>query len=491
MQIFNKPDETLAKLERGVGLGFFDGVHRGHLELIRTLVFRCGQQKLLPAIFTFPSHPETVLFPDDPFTSYLSTLEERMERLAENGIEETHLQPFDEDFAKIEPQDFLDRFLGERLQARLIVVGQDYRFGFKGQGDVAFLQKWAEERGIEVIVIQEVCLLGEKVSSSRIRDAIGEGDLSLAESLLGRTYRISGVVMAGRGLGRQMGFPTANIMMPSDLACPAYGVYATRTRIGDRVYDSVTNIGLRPTVDQKMQQPLIETFLFDAELSLYNQTVQVEFLQKIRPERQFGSLLQLGAQVREDLQTVRQWHLTAEKCFEKARISGIPLYLLPTQRFAQSALYLIFYSPLEPRRATCQNLLLRVLTASCRRYPSRTSLAAAMDNLYGSSIEANFEKQGDLQIMNLSAEGLMSWTDGSSPFRDTCSLLFDLLFEPLLDDDGLFDETTVEAERQNLILEQAARENDRSKYAYDHCLSLFCGDQVQGHFPGRRSPDAP
>ena len=124
--------------------------------------------------------------------------------------------------------------------------------------------------------------------------------------------------------------------------------------------------------------------------------------------------------------------------------------------------------------------MMRILTASCRRYPSRTSLASALDSLYGSSIEANMEKQGDLQAIVLSADGLMRWTDGSSPFQETCTLLFDILFDPLVDQDGFFDEATMETERQNLILELAARENDRSKYAYDRCLNIFCGDQPQG-----------
>ena len=128
-------------------------------------------------------------------------------------------------------------------------------------------------------------------------------------------------------------------------------------------------------------------------------------------------------------------------------------------------------------------LLSRVLTASCRRYPSRTSLAAALDNLYGSCIESNQERQGDLQIITFSAEGLMHWTDGSSPFRETCNLLFDALIDPLLDEENLFDRETVESEQQNLIMELDARENDRAKYSFDRCLSIFCGDQPQGLSP--------
>ncbi len=482
MQIFDNPEILPPRHQRGIGLGFFDGVHRGHTELLRTLVYECRLQQLQPAVFTFAEHPETILRPKEPFASYLGELPERLRLLGECGVAETHLQTFNQEFAAIEPEDFLDRILDERLQARLIVVGQDYRFGRQGRGHVGMLSHWAETRGIRVIVIRQVRLSGEKISSSRIRSLITAGEPEQAASLLGRPYSISGVVVAGRGLGHQLGFPTANLPVPPELTCPAFGVYATRTRVGDRTYDSITNIGLRPTVSSS-ETPVIETYLYNADLSLYGRPIVVEFLSRMRPEIRFHSLLQLGTQIRKDLDTVREWHQQAEQCHEIARVQGIPLYLLRTRRFAQAALHLVFYSPLENRRAACQALLMRVLTASCRRYPTRTSLAAALDSLYGSSVEANLEKQGDLQAIDLTAEGLMNWTDGSSPFRDTCQLLFDLLFDPLLDENGLFDEQTVETERQNLILELAARENDRSKYAFDRCLALFCGRQAQALSP--------
>ncbi len=482
LQIFEH-DLQPAKHARGVGLGFFDGVHRGHQELLRTLIYESHRNGLVPAVLTFPIHPETILRPNDPFESYLCDLPERLNLMAECGIAETHLMTFDETFAAIAPLDFLNQYLADRLQAKLIVVGHDYRFGHLGAGDITLLQNWADQRDIRVIVVDQVNIGGERISSSRIRDLIGRGDMIGAASLLGRPYVMSGVVVPGRKLGRQMGFPTANTMVHPELACPAYGVYATRTKVGERIWNSITNIGLRPTVNRTEQQPLIETYIFDADLTLYGQTIEVAFLEMMRPEQYFNSLLQLGTQVDQDLKTVRDWHRKSEQCHEKARIGDIPVYLLPTTRFAQAAAHLVFLTPLEKNRASCQALLMRVLTASCRRYPSRTSLATALDSLYGSTIEANQEKQGDLQIINLSADGLIRWTDGSSPFRETCALLFDLLFEPLLDDAGLFDTETFETERQNLILEIAARENDRSKYSYDQCVALYCGDQVQGLSP--------
>jgi len=483
LQIFDNPGHKPQQIARGVGLGFFDGVHRGHLELLRTLVFECRRSGLTSAVYTFPDHPEAVLRPDEPFDEYLSDLPERLALLAGCGLDETHLQPFDSAFAAIEPLTFLQEILADRLQAKLIVVGNDYRFGRFGAGDVRLLQAWAAEQDIQVIVVDEVTLYGERISSSRIRNLIGSGNMARVSSLLGRPYSLSGLVVSGRQLGRRLGFPTANFPVNSRLVCPAYGVYATRTHVGGRVYDSITNVGLRPTVEQAGARPIVETYLYDADLTLYDQNIQVDFLERIRPEMQFTSVAGLGDQVSADLLTVRSWHEQSEQCHVKARIQNIPLRVLSTRRFAQASLQLIFLIPLGKRRSSCMALLLRTLTASCRRYPTRTSLAAALDSLYGSTIEAHLEKQGDLQAISLTAEGLMRWTDGSSPFGETCDLLFDVLLDPLVDENGLFDPSIVETERQNLLLELAARENDRAKYAYDRCLLFFCGDQVQGLSP--------
>jgi riboflavin kinase / FMN adenylyltransferase len=483
LQIFDNPDLKPQRIARGVGLGFFDGVHRGHLELLRTLVFKCRQSGLSSAVFTFPDHPEAVLRPDEPFDEYLCDLDDRLALLAACGLDETHLQPFDLAFAAIEPQAFLQKILVERLQANLIVVGHDYRFGRFGAGDVSMLKSWAAEREIQVVVVDEVTLYGERISSSCIRNLIGIGDMVKANSLLGRPYSLSGFVVSGRQLGRRLGFPTANFPVDNRLVCPAYGVYATRTHVGDRVYDSVTNVGLRPTVEQDRARPIVETYLYEADLTLYGQNIQVDFLERIRPEVQFASVAELGEHVGADLLAVRSWHERAEQCHVKANVQNIPLNVLSTRRFAQASLQLIFLIPLEKRRSSGMALLLRTLTASCRRYPTRTSLAAALDSQYGSSIEAHLEKQGDLQAISLTGEGLMRWTDGSSPFGETCALLFDVLLDPLVDENGLFDSSIVETERQNLLLELAARENDRAKYAYDRCLLFFCGDQVQGLSP--------
>ncbi len=479
MKIFNEHNKRVPTVSRGVGLGFFDGVHRGHQELLKTLAFECQRQNLTSCVFTFPEHPEAILTPDAPFKSYLVSLEQRMRLLGECGIEETYLQAFNRDFAAIEPIEFLDRYLNQLLQARLLVVGEDYRFGHRGQGDVALLKSWAEQQGIRVVVIGEVSMHDARVSSSRIRKLISEGNTDLAQRLLGRPYSLEGEVVSGRKIGRTIGFPTANIEIPTLLECPAHGVYSTRTRVGEMTYPSITNIGTRPTVSNSDAMPVAETYIYDVQLDLYGKTIEVEFVHMIRPERRFDSLLQLGAQIKSDLKTVKAWHDQSEQCFERARISGIPVYVMNTERFASAQMSLVFQAPMAKPDSALRALLMRVLTASCQRYPSRIALASALDSLYGSSIDANLEKQGDMQIIYLTAEGLVRWTDGTSPFRQTCELLFDILLNPKVDENGLFDPGTVESERKNLISELTARQNDRSKYAYDRCVELFCGDQIQ------------
>ncbi|MDW7658425.1 MAG: bifunctional riboflavin kinase/FAD synthetase [Bacillota bacterium] len=485
MQIYSGLDCRIPACDRGVALGFFDGLHRGHSDLIRTLLYQCTTQGISAAAFTFDQHPESVLHPGRIFR-YLDSLQERLDLMSGMGLDEVHVCSFDQQFAGLEPQIFLEEVIVRRLQAKLLVVGPDYRFGAKGSGDVALLRKWTRENGIQLNIVDEVNMGDDKVSSSRIRNLIQEGHVGQAASLLGRPYLLQGVVTAGRGLGRQLGFPTANILMPEDKVCPALGVYATRVRVVGRTWEAITSIGLRPTVSPDEKVPIIETYLYDADIPLYGESMSIELLAWIRPERQFRSLLQLSTQIKSDLDQVRLWHKQSEQCYEKVSIGGIPLMVLPSDRFAQSTLCLVFQTQATPRSLACNALLLQVLTATCRRYPDRTSLALALDNLYGATIDGSSEKSGDVQVLYLTAEALTRWTDESTPFLAVIDLIFDVLLDPDLAADGLFQEQVVETERNNLIMALIARENDRSKQAYDRCLEAFCGGQVHGlHATGK------
>jgi riboflavin kinase/FMN adenylyltransferase len=485
LQIYTGLDSEIPACDRGVALGFFDGLHRGHAELIRALLYQCTAQGIMAAAFTFDRHPESVFHPGQPFR-YLDTLQERLGLMAEMGLDEVHVCPFDQQFAHLEPQVFLEEVIVRRLQARMLVVGPDYRFGAGGRGDVALLRTWTRQNSIQLVVVAEVIMGDDKVSSSRIRSLIQDGQVAQAASLLGRPWRLQGVVMAGRGLGRRLGFPTANLRMPEEKVCPALGVYATRVRVVGRTWEAITSIGLRPTVSPDEKEPVIETYLYDTDIPLYGEAMTIELLDWIRPEQQFRSLLQLSTQIKSDLDQVRLWHKRSEQCYEKVSVGGIPLMLLSSDRFAQSTLCLVFQTQATPRSLACNALLLQVLTATCRRYPDRTSLALALDNLYGASIDGISEKNGDVQILYLTAEALTRWTDGSTPFLAVIDLVFAVLLDPDLAADGLFQEQVVETERNNLIMALIARENDRGKLAYDRCMEAFCGGQVHGvHATGK------
>lgn len=480
MNVYYPFDASSNQVPRGVALGFFDGVHRGHQDLIKTLVYRSEQLGLTPAVFTFPNHPLETISPEGQFAGYLTTLEQRLKRLADAGVAETFLEPFTPDFAAMQPEAFLNQIIADKLNTRLIVVGKDYRFGHEGEGDLEYLKNWAQARQIEIIAVADVSLYGEKISSSRIRRLVASGDADLATSCLGQPFQLTGRVIEGKKLGRKLGFPTANINIAPDLVMPAFGVYATRTRFHDRIYESITNIGIRPTLQDDVPKPNVESFLLDATIDLYGQEITVEFLHRLRPEKSFDSLLELAEQVKLDLEETKIYHRTAEQGYELARIHDIPVRIIKTSRFAQATGVLTFRMRISRSDATRFSLLSRLLTASCRRYPSRSSLSAALDNFYGASLESEVSKDGDILSLHFAVNALMHWTQQTSPFAQALDLLFDLIQNPDLDAEGHFHEALFAAEREGLRMELLARENDKAKYALDHCMQQLCGDSNYG-----------
>ncbi|MDD2373994.1 MAG: bifunctional riboflavin kinase/FAD synthetase [Eubacteriales bacterium] len=480
MKIFDQSENEIPKLRRGVALGFFDGVHRGHADLIRTLVMNCCQLDLEPAVFTFDEHPATVAHSSKRFSGYINTLAERLELFEQLGVSEVHHYHFDEQFSHLDPEEFLNTILLARLQAGLIVVGEDYRYGYKGEGNVTALRSWCDRNQIKLVVVPDVEIFGQKISSTRIRRLVEMGDMDHAASCLGRPFSLRGEVVKGRKLGRELGFPTANFAVAAGQISPAYGVYVTRTRIGSRTWWSITSFGLRPTIGANDSVPMVETYIYDTRVDLYGQEIEVFFLEMLRPEKKFDSLLQLGAQIKEDLQQAYIWHQKSEDSYISNYVKSIPVWVLQTDRFSQGSLQFVFQHKLERQRAAAFALLMQVLTASCRRFPGRTELSTELDRLYGSSLDSHVEKHGDLQTLTLSAEGLINWTDGSKPFADTVRLLFDVLLDPDIDEDGYFDQAIVDSERQSLITELKARENDRARYAYDRSMQIFCADKPHG-----------
>jgi predicted Zn-dependent peptidase len=330
-----------------------------------------------------------------------------------------------------------------------------------------------------VIVIEPVVFAGTSISSSAIRKSIKKGDFETANAMLGKDYSLTGTVRPGQGLGGKLGFPTANILPAMGICLPENGVYVTRLCIGDQTVESVTNIGLRPSVPGAVTTPIIETTMLDHDLDLYGKEVQVSFLSMLRKEKKFSSVEDLRVQVQKDILTARTWHMESEQCWKLAKINQIPVYGIKTLRFTGDVISIVFKMPLSKTTASRNSLLARVLSATCRRFPSRPALSKHLDSLYGAGVESQVESAGDVQMISFTADALHTWRGLSYPFQDTVELLFDMISSPDLDENGLFSNEIFLSERLNLINEIQTRENDKTKYALDKCLDLLTAGTAQ------------
>jgi riboflavin kinase/FMN adenylyltransferase len=272
---------------RRVAVGEFDGVHLGHREVI------AGNDTVL----TFEPHPLAVVRPEAA-PRLLTTLDAKAELIAGLGVQELVLIPFDERFAAQTPQEFIDHVLVERLQATHVSVGENFRFGHGAAGDTAMLG--ADER-FETRVVRLVEVDGEIVSSSHIRALVTAGDVEHAARLLGFPFQMRGAVVTGDRRGRELGFPTANIVPDEDLVCPGHGIYAARA---DHRCAAVS-VGVRPTFGTG-RAVLVEAFLLDFEGDLYGHTLRVDFVARLRGERRFDTVEALIAQMRVDVVQTRR-----------------------------------------------------------------------------------------------------------------------------------------------------------------------------------------
>ncbi len=464
-------------------MGFYDGMHRGHQQVVRLMSYLSAERGLRSCVYTFDVHPSTVIAGRENPEGYLCDSHERLRLIGESGADEIYLQQFDHSLAGMSEEEFLDRILIDLLNARLVVIGYDFRFGKGRSGDAETLRKWAAAHGIEVVVVDAFSLGGTVASSTLIRRLVAQGRMEEASAFLGRDYSLNGTVSPGRQLGSRLGFPTANITIAGGRVAPASGVYATRTRLDGVIYESITNVGTRPTVDAQDTRLVVETFLLDTSGDYYGKRIEVEFLARLREERTFDSLLQLSAQIGEDIAAARSWHNGSERLWKAAVVDTIPVYFLRSSRFRTSILALTFRVPMDSRKATAYNLLLRILTSCCARIPSRRDVSLELDRLYGSRIDATVDKEGDILCLHFVADAVTSWIDGTNVFEETCRLLMDMLTEPLLDEDGLFPETIVETERANYENELRARWNDREKYTIDLGIAWYLDGTPHGVDP--------
>ena len=293
MQIFRHiPDATVSQ---AIAIGNFDGMHLGHQALLRQLIAFTQTYKITPAVMTFEPHPREFFMPQNA-PARLASMREKLEYFAECGVQHVYVQRFNQAFAAQSPATFM-QVLRQQLKANVVMVGEDFCFGAKRAGSVQTLI----EHGFNVIPLPEVQLHDERVSSTLVRNALAAGELVKAHALLGRPYSISGKVVHGAKLGRQLGFPTANVHMRHER--PALtGVYAVKLNN----LPAVANLGSRPTLEG-IPKLKLEVHVFDFNGDLYDQHVHVQFFHKLRDEQKFAGLDALKAQIALDALQARQY----------------------------------------------------------------------------------------------------------------------------------------------------------------------------------------
>jgi riboflavin kinase/FMN adenylyltransferase len=303
VQIFRHIDEEELSIAKPVlTMGNFDGIHLGHQALLRQVVQEAKAQRGCSVILTFEPHPLRILAPNHA-PRLILTHKDKMRFLQFLGLDVVIIQKFDAAFAGIEAQEFVRRYLIDRLNVHQIWVGKDFRFGKGRKGRVEDLMRWASEGNFEVRIVEPVLAADLRVSSSRIRQLIGRGDVDQASGLLGRYHLVSGRVVRGHQRGRNLGFPTANIV-PQTEVLPADGIYATLLEIDEHRWPSVTSIGVNPTFGQGPRT--IESYLFDFHKELYDRSVKLFFVKRIREERKFPSADLLVEQMKKDALSARE-----------------------------------------------------------------------------------------------------------------------------------------------------------------------------------------
>jgi len=291
-----------------VTIGAYDGVHLGHQAVIVEVRRLAAELGCRSAVVTFDRHPATVVRPESA-PKLLTDLDQKLELLAEHGVDITVVVPFDEARSKEEPEEFIREVLVDALAARAVVVGQDFHFGHQRRGNVGLLSEIGRREGF---VVRGVPLLErpdgieEPVSSTAIRRALAGGDVEPVAAMLGRPYEVRGIVVRGDQRGRTIGFPTANVEVPNSTALPADGVYAgTYVRPDGTEHPCAINLGRRPTFYEHADHSLLEAHLLDFSGELYGEPARVRFKHFLRSERKFSGIDELVAQLRHDVEHAR------------------------------------------------------------------------------------------------------------------------------------------------------------------------------------------
>lgn len=294
----------LENVNFGATIGNFDGVHLGHIAMLNEVRKNCEQRKLAFAVITFFPHPSQILKVMRGFL--LNDYEERRELLKNVGVEYLIEIPFTKDFSSMTAQSFVNEYVKNVEQLQLLCLGYDFAFGAHKSGDFSTFEKMLKGTKTELLALDEFKTNAKKISSSAIRDLIRSGEVQKVNELLGRNFSLTGTVVKGKGRGKGIGFPTANLHVTEEIIAPSTGVYATKSYLNGQEFASVTNIGFNPTFSDSLHMT-IETHLLQEIDDFYDQQMTVEFFAKIREEKRFSSVEELKKQIAKDAQIARTW----------------------------------------------------------------------------------------------------------------------------------------------------------------------------------------
>ncbi len=300
MKIYHNLEDFNAK-NPVLTLGTFDGVHLGHKKVILKLNDIARKHHGESVIFTFYPHPRMITSPDEKNLRLLTTMDEKIRLFAELDVDHLIIYPFTKEFSKLSYSDFVKKILVDKINTHCLVVGYDHKFGKNREGGFEYLKDCAKQYGFKIEKLEALLVDNMNVSSTKIRAALQNGDIKTANRYLGYKFMLHGNVVEGRRIGREIGFPTANIKSSDPYKIiPGYGVYAVEISIGNEDYGGMLNIGTRPTFNNNADNRSIEVNIFDFNGDIYNQEITLSFIDKIREEKKFNNVEALIVQLQKD-----------------------------------------------------------------------------------------------------------------------------------------------------------------------------------------------
>ncbi|MDY0234475.1 MAG: bifunctional riboflavin kinase/FAD synthetase [Gudongella sp.] len=302
MEIIRIDFNSEIRFQTALALGNFDGVHIGHQELIKSMIKNAKERKLMPSILIFENHTKSFVYGNGP--RLINNNKQKNDFLEKLGIEVLYTMKFDRDIMQLGPEEFVKDILIQKLNCKFVTVGSDYRFGYRAEGDAKRLQKISKELDIGIEILNPLKDKGKVVSSTLVREYITDGNIREVNHLLARPFSIIGEVIHGKGIGKKMGVPTANLLLKNKYIIPKKGIYQTETKFDGKCYLSATNIGINPTF--KDDELKIENHIIGLDEDIYGKDIEISFFEYLRPEMKFDSIDMLIEQMNRDIDYIKK-----------------------------------------------------------------------------------------------------------------------------------------------------------------------------------------